>query len=456
MTFPEILMLRQSRVFVRRLACATRKHGDTRYHLNRRINWYHRYAANFYQREAALFTADVDAYIGDRCPVEPLVDQLEARTLGRRTVLVTLVKVLMHWLFLLLGMLVLPVRSGASLTVYRKAYVDDIELVFDVEQPSVLRAVYPFPVSMRRQMRYLGHLRRRGYPWQLVGNPYDLIDLLRFIRRRDLRSLQRLESRAQIRGARSVVRAGFHTVQLSDEFDLGSLDFCRTLRRYGLHVVNSAHGVGKYLPVHAYQEFRVLTDRQREYYLATGDCRYSRRLLNGRAPRVSSGGSSLVLVDDLAINFVFLSGQTTLGIGESLLVSNEAAAFRRLGAEFDSSTGVRLLYRPHPNNHNPAPPSGFELLTVLEPVNGRPNTIFVSYNSTCQIDPAFQGRKILIRGHFMCPETWFDTSEEMMDLDQLVAELHRLGRAACEGSVQPEGPGPGPPVAEVPRHESQS
>ena len=60
MTFPEILMLRQSRTFVQRLACAARKHGDTRYHLHRRMNWYHRYDADFYQREAALFTADVD------------------------------------------------------------------------------------------------------------------------------------------------------------------------------------------------------------------------------------------------------------------------------------------------------------------------------------------------------------------------------------------------------------
>jgi hypothetical protein len=456
MTFPEILMLRQSRAFVQRLACATRKHGDTRYHLCRRINWYHRYAADFYQREAALFTANVDAYVGDRCPVEPLVDHLEARTLGRRTVLVTLAKVLVHWLFLLLGKLALPVRGRTGLIVYRKAYVDDIELVYDVEQPSVLRAVYPFPVSVRRQLRYLGHLRHRGYPWRLAGNPYDLIDVLRFLRRRDLRSLQRLESRAQIRGARSVVQAGFHTVQLSDEFDLGSLDFCRTLRRYCLHVVNSAHGVGKYLPVHAYQEFRVLTDRQREYYLATGDCSYIRRLLNGHAPRVSSGGSTLVVIDATTINLVFLSGQTTLGIGESLLVSNEAAAFRRLGAEFGSAAGVRLLYRPHPNHHNPAPPSGFELLAVLEPVNGRPNTVFVSYNSTCQIDPAFQGRKILIRGQFMCPEIWFDTSEEMMDLDQLVAELHRLGREARDGSAQPGDPGPQARAAEALWHESRS
>ena len=151
---------------------------------------------------------------------------------------------------------------------------------------------------------------------------------------------------------------------------------------------------------------------------------------------------------------MFLSGQTTLGIGESLLVSHEAAAFRRLGAEFDSSTAVRLLYRPHPNNHDSTPPPGFKLLATLEPVNGQPNTVFVSYNSTCQIDPAFQGRKILIRGELMCPETWFDTSEEMMDLGQLVAELHRIGHEARKGRAPLWGSRS--PVADALRDESPS
>ena len=55
MTHPEITMLRQSRAFVQRLARAAVAHGRTRYHLHRRINWHHRYDADFYQGEASLF-----------------------------------------------------------------------------------------------------------------------------------------------------------------------------------------------------------------------------------------------------------------------------------------------------------------------------------------------------------------------------------------------------------------
>lgn len=432
-------MLRQSRAFVQRLARATQVHGLTRYHLHRRINWHHRYDSDFYQSEASLFTADVDSYIEDKCPAEPRVADLYSQRVRPRTLLVSLAKIFAHSLFLLLGSLAAGRHRNAGLHIYRKAYVDDIEIVYDTAQPSVLRAVYPFPVSVRRQWRYLIHLWRKGYAWQLTGNRYGVRDILCLLVKRDLRSLQRMESRAQIRSALAIAKAGFKTTQLSDEFDLGSLDFCRTLSRNGLHVVNSAHGVGKYLPVHAYREFHILTGRQREYYTATRDCIYSRRLLNGRAPAVAGVQSRDIATDTSRINLVFLSGRSSRGIGEEFLALNESAALSRLGPAFGTSEGVRLLFRPHPNNHNPIAPPGFELLTTLDTVNGQASTVFVSYSSTCQIDPAFDGRKVLIRGQFMYPETWFDSTEEMMSLDELDNELRRLEQG-LQSTVQVPSP----------------
>jgi hypothetical protein len=424
MNFPEIRMLQQSEVFVRRLFEATRAFGGSNYSLRRRVNWSHRLHTRFYQSEAKLFTANVTDYLAGRCPPPVSIDDVyKQRVLGKK-LLVAIAKVIAHWLFLLLGSVV--ARQRRELSIYRKAYVDDIELVFDPKQPSVLRAVYPFPVSLRRQAAYLAFLRRRGYPWMLTGNRYALGDLARLLLRRNLRSLQRLESRAQIRNAFAIAAQGFGTVQMSDEFDLGSLDFARALARRRITVVNSAHGVGKYLPVHAYGEFHVLTGRQQTYYITTRPCLYVRRMLNERAPVVAAGVASRVLPDDSRISFVFLSGTTSYSVGEEYLSRNETEAFRRLSDTLAGDTHVRLMYRPHPNNHLPTPPSGFELLTELEAVNGRPGTLFASFSSTCQIDPAFKGRKILMRGELMSPETWFDDTEEMMNIDELIAELRRL------------------------------
>lgn len=424
MSFPEIRMLQQSNIFVRRLIEAARALGDSTYRLHRRVNWSHRHHARFYQDEAGLFTSNVDEYMAGRCTSAPVIDDVFEQRLSSKGLMVAIAKVLAHWLFLLVGSF--QARTRRNLSIYRKAYVDDIELVFDTQQPSVLRAVYPFPVSVRRQVRYLTDLFRRGVPWMLTGNPYAPSDVVRLLLRRDLRSLQRLESRAQIRSAFTVAERGFKLAQLSDEFDLGSLDFARTLAYRGIEVVNSAHGAGKYLPMHAYQEFHVLTGRQQEYYIATRPCRYVRRVLNEKVAVVAAGIGSKVEPDDSMISFVFLSGTTSYSVGEEYLARNESEAFRRLGDALAHQARIRLLYRPHPNRHAPVPPPHFELLTTLEAVNGHAGTVFGSYSSTCQIDPAFKGRKILIRGEFMFPETWFDDTEEMMNLDELIAELRRL------------------------------
>lgn len=411
----EIPMLRESAAFVRRLADAARQFGDSKHRFFRRVNWSHRYEDNFYRQESQCFQADAVAYLAGRAASAPRLDDVFARKMRWRQLFTVVLKVAAHGLFRALGRLADMGRGATRATTYRKCYVDDIELVFDRQEAGVLRVVYPFPLSIRRQWRYLRYLRERGYRFRLSGNPYGLSDLLTFVVRRDIASLYRMESRAQVRQARQVVAAGFKNFQLSDEFDLGSLDFARTLARYPVHVVNSAHGVGKYLPVHAYPEFLVLTKRQSEYYLAALECSYRFRSLNdlsaARPQEVRGTGSQ-------GIRLVFLS---QLFPGLTPIVDDaESALVLRLNTEFCGEPRVELYYKPHPTRGAARPPAGFKLLGNMSWVNGLDGTIFASLFSTCQIDPTFKGRKVLVRGHLIHPEISFDDEEEIVSLDALV------------------------------------
>lgn len=421
----EIPLLRESAAFARRLQQAVRQFDESKYQFHRRVNWSHRYDTTFYELESACFRSDPEAYLSGRQQVAPQVVDVYHRQLGLKQVANVLMKVGAHWLFQLLGRFCIRNVRLSGTDVYRKGYVDDIELVFDPEQQGVVRAIYPFPINLRRQLRYLRFLRAKGYCFKLAGNPYSLVDLARFIVKRDVRSLQRLESRAQIRHAHEVIRLGVKTVQLSDEFDIGSLDFTRTLARLSVYVTNSAHGVGKYFPVHAYQEFHVVTERQMEYYYATRACRYSLRTLNEKAPAIAAGTAMVGVLKPSTVSFVFLS-QSFAGVGE-VIIENEARVIKRLCAEFASSPDVRLFYRPHPNRHQPVAPEGFEILSRLEAVNGQPGTIFASFFSTCQIDPAFKGRKLLLRGELIFPEIAFDRHEEIVTISELLELLRCIG-----------------------------
>lgn len=452
MSTVEIPLLRESRAFAARLVEAASRFDESRYRNHRRVNWSYRFDAEFYVREAQHFRDDAEGYLAQRVAApQPLADVF-ARRLRARTVATWAAKVAAHWLFRSLGGLAEWLQQASAhhadaARVYRKAYVDDIELVFDPDEAQVLRAVYPFPINAARQWRYLRTLRREGRRFRLAGHAYLASDVWRFLVRRDVYSLCRMEARAQVRHAREVAARGFDCVQLSDEFDIGSLDFARTLARAGnIRVVNSAHGVGKYLPMHAYPEFHVLTRRQAEYYHATRACRYPMRRLNSRAvlalpvPAAMPGseppsreGTTAAGVSLVFLSQVFVGVSPLVAEAEARVVAHLADAFAAAAAAGDA--GVQLFYRPHPNNHRPAPPRGFAFIGSLDAVNGKAGTVFASLFSTCQVDPAFAGHKVLLREVLIHPAIAFDDDEIVLDAAGLVGFMRALPQRLLAGNA---------------------
>lgn len=429
----EIPLLRESAPFVSRLMAAAQAFRQPRYFLHRRVNWSYRYEDEFYDREVAHFLEDPDAYVAASCQAQPQLCDIHLKKLGARQVGVLLMKVLSHRLFGLLGKVADRRIKAARTRIYRKGYVDDIELVFEQNQGGVVRAIFPFPINLRRQLRYLGYLRRNGRLFKLDGNPYAFGDVLRFVARRDVASLMRMEARAQIRQARAVLRLGVHEVQLSDEFDIGSLDFVRYLARYPVRVINSAHGVGKYYPVHCYREFRVVTNRQTQYYHAIRQCNYVVRQLNdSSAGRTLDRGGGDTSAEE-RVRLVVLSQR--FGEQPGVIADAERELLDCLRRELGGAAGVKLFYKPHPNRSGSSGVPGFTSLSSLLPVNDLDGTIYVSFFSTCQIDPAFKGKKILIRAKHIYPEIAFDESEPILSMSELV-QLVRKQAASGEQEVR--------------------
>lgn len=414
----EIPLLRESVTYSRRLIRAAQSFAESRYHFHRRINWSYRYSNLFYLYESNLFQALPDKYIQDDVSTEPQLDDVYVNQLSGKQIVNVVMKVAAHTLFALIGCLADRKIRRAQLNIYRKAYVDDIELVYDPEQPSVVRAVYPFPINLKRQLRYLRFLQQKGYRYKLAGYPYGIQDFIYFLRKRNVRTLMRMESRAQIRHAQEVAGLGVTKVQLSDEFDIGSLDFTRALARFGIVVVNSAHGVGKYFPVHAYEKFETLTLKQQAYYKAIKPCKYSLRQLNDFSKKKSPTNSDNFL-DIVFISQIF-SGVSPLIVRAENVVIRELASVPQLGLK------AKLWYKPHPNKHDPSTPEGFEKLSKPEDINNE-RTVFVSLFSTCQIDPSFKGEKLLIRESLIRPEIAFDDTEIIVDSINITNYIKNTG-----------------------------
>jgi hypothetical protein len=209
------------------------------------------------------------------------------------------------------------------------------------------------------------------------------------------------------------------TIQLSDEYDLGSLDFVRYLDRKEIRVVNSAHGIGKYLPFHSYRQFEIISERQREYYHPIRPCTYTFRRLNDLTPvshlRPADGVANIVLL-----------GQASEG--EDFIGENEIRILDILGKNFAGRTDTRLFYKPHPRRKVPLASPGLQRVQDVGQVNGQPGTLFMSMFSTCQIDPNFKGTKILVETETIRPEIYFDATETIVHMDRLMPFLNDFVR----------------------------
>lgn len=421
MSNTEVPLLRESVTYAKRLIKAARAHGDSQYFFYRRINWSHRYSDSFCRAETQIFFKDPAVYIKGACDIPPELENIFEKRVSNKQIGVVLAKVLAHWTFDLLGSMRRGYIDKGTHQIYRKCYVDDIELVFDPNQEGVLRVVYPFPLSIARQIRYIYSLIKGKRQFRLGGYPYAAKDLFRFLLKRDLRSLQRMEARSQIRHALQVVAWGIAQVQLSDEFDIGSLDFVRVLNSKKIAVTNSAHGVGKYLPVHAYPKFNILTKRQKEYYLPTCRCEYAIRKLNVKLECIPNVANEL---DDGRVHVVVLS-QTFRG-GSPITRAFETKVIDALLVHFKRNAQVNLYMKPHPTELNRKPHAGIRLLPSVELANTQKKLIYVSMFSTCQIDPSFLGRKILVRGDWIFPEIAFDDDEEILSITDLIFQISSL------------------------------
>ncbi len=415
----QIPLLRNSYAFSSRLIAAGKCFGEPKYYYYRRVNWSYRYDTKYYEQEARLFAQCPRSYIDGKTNQVSELSDIYALKLSKKNVLTIFLKVTAHWLFRILGNFSFNRTKTNSNEIFRKCYVDDVEKIYDPEQINVIRFVFPFPLSLKRQLKYFAYLHSQKFTFQLCGNPYIFSDLIRLAIRRDLRSLVRLESRAQILQARYTTKSGFRSFQLSDEYDIGSLDFCRYLTRYGADVVNSAHGVGTYFPIHAYTSFYVLTKRQQEFYRAIRRCAYNLRQLNDFSLFGSSANVREPIQGQSGITVVFLN-QAIQGLDDSYLVEREKRLLIQIGKALSENDRIKLYFKPHPNNLKTLPPAGFEKITKIDTVNGKVGTVFASYYSTCQIDPTFKGRKCLISDDFIFPEILFDETEEILSVDSFV------------------------------------
>lgn len=387
---------------------------SSRYQRRRLVNFFHRFDDSYRDAEEALFLSDPGRY-SHKAGSSSINQDLLATRLPGRLVVRQVLKTLAHWAFRIAGSLQSSAVDRTAYTRLRRCYVEDVEALFGTDA-ELLRLIYPFPLSVARQIRYVRLLRNEGKSYTLAGLPYAFSELLTLVAAGTYGHLLRMEARAQIRHAREMSAfPKLHTIQTSDEYDFGTIYFCRSLRRRRITILNAAHGISKYLPNHEYDEFDALTQEQISFYDNYNACRFRIRQLTPPPPNNAYESN---------VTTVVLLGQYSRNMSD-LLKDAESQMLDIVTEVASRNKNVRFLYRKHPNND-----SDVTLAKGIELSDGRllagNNVIQFSLYSTCQIDPNFVGCKFLVETKFIKPQFAYGSEEPIIQIDDLASHLANL------------------------------
>lgn len=330
-----------------------------------------------------------------------------------------LLRAVAHRLFRLLGKVALFHGRGPGEgawtggTVFR-TWVDVSLTIFRPLPSDGLILVYPFPLNVRRQLKYIHRLRSEGYRFRLFGAPYPLLDVLLWsLRPRDIRLVE-IERATMERHANELAgQFGAKLLLTSEDFEFGTFALGSSLRDSGVRVENFAHGVGKYCPYVSYDRFVVLNDAQEDYYRQFGNVGQFDYFPEESFDWDPVKLRALVLIDQI----MFRDGSLLDKLEEEILTVMKSVA-----ARCDLAVEIKL----HPNSKLTVDErrDGVEQVDRIRWLPGE--AMFITVFSTAFLTFRELGRTLLVGNRYIDPKLVFGHRAPVVDISELEQTLTEM------------------------------
>lgn len=346
-----------------------------------------------------------------------------------RHAVLLLQKAFIHRLFRLFSR---PIRTGCSVI---RAWVDVSEAMYGEQFSTADLRIFPFPLRVSRQLRFVLNCHRRRLRFCLDGLKYSLsrsaLTLLQR-QRRDL-SMVSIELEASRRYGKMLLEGAPQLVATSDEFEIASFAMYEAPIAGGVKVINTAHGVGVYCPYVTYSEFYTFNDAQAQFYRAKNPAVVFHRRPPANTkidlPKHVAPHARLALV---LIHQPFDTHGALLEAAANLRVGAELARVaRRLGADY--------FIKLHPNTPQAAAEStcrdlgGTGLMTWSGLTLHRP--IFFVFNSTTYFELQEAGPVFVYGGATFFPEIYFGSGCKLFNEESIERLVHVLRQPADWAAV---------------------
>lgn len=406
----DIPLFYRSKIFSDNLHKALKPLKLSKYGVIKSVNFLHKFDSLFLESQQKLFMKDPDGYLLGKGSTFRYSDLNEFfnKKVPNAILLKTILKYFAHRMFHIIGKILNHPKRERTI---RKCYVEDVEGLFE-SNDNIIRIIFPFPLNIYRQFRYVRNLMKNKHQFVLSGFHYSFNDFFVFLIKRDYRALMRLEVRASLRDAIAHFdKYKPEVIECSDEYDIGSYFYAKRLKRKKeVKVINSAHGVSTYLPYQRYDKFLVLTSEQKRFYGAYNPTLVfeHREIRRKKVLKCYESRSPLIV----------LLGQYSAISGEQIKL-DELEMLRILNEKAIDHPNLEFVYKPHPNNESFRIGEYSNIQVKQDMQLNSENLLQFSLFSTCQIDPNFSGSKYLVETTYIKPQFVFGEQEPVVNIKLL-------------------------------------
>lgn len=341
--------------------------------------------------------------------------------IDKKHIVIFLIKSLSHRLFRLFS------KKLPDNIIVVRGWVDVTESMYMEELKFSRLRIFPFPLGIKRQLKFIGKCKKNGLDYELSGLPYSIFSAFKAIfngHGRD-QAIASMEIIANQKYAIELLKSNVTEIYTSDEFEVGAVAMYELLIDAGVKVTNTAHGVGVYCPFVAYTDFIGFTHSQISFYLKNnkmirGSCRSYQ---NSKIPLRKAEEAK-----DLPLAFVLMH-QNFVDYG--LIADADAMS---LVAQKVSDISIKLnlpfFIKLHPNS----PPSkskeferifcGKVILNYSSIYEYRP--VFITINSTSFFDTMEFGPTLVYSGPSFFPEIYYGNDFIGFGLNDLEKKISAL------------------------------
>lgn len=266
--------------------------------------------------------------------------------------------------------------------------------------------VLPFPISIRRQGRFIKFLRRNKLNYTLYGYKYSLRNLLRFCIQRTPKSLVELEIGAQVYYVSDVVSVSPTKLYVMDDVEFYSHYANSKLIERGFDILFSAHGIGRYSLHYNCTNYTFFNDAQHGFFDEFNFLR------NFKIKFKSSGIYDRASILDFT-SVCFISQLSKTQTREYYGIEKRILEIIKKVCPDD----VELIFKRHPNSRNLECPEGYLEVERLDEY--KRTVLFLTLYSTAYYSFQDYGQTILIETKELDSKNIFGDNERIVREEEL-------------------------------------